>query len=418
MNKEMARIYNNIGALNFFTANYNEALKYYQLSLAIELEEKNSLGIAQSYENIGIIYKKFGEFKKAEDYYLDAYEKYKELKQTKSISNVLVNLGSLQLAENKTNNAIRYFNEALSVQYANHDNTGIVFTKNNLGDAWFNLNNYSKATTYYLESLELAKEIGLNEQIRYSYQSLSNVYTKNKDYKNALEFYKLYSALNDSIFNDSKSKQFYELQTKYESETKQLKIEQQEERHLQDKNLIQISLSAFVLLLTLSIILLIFYFKKQNAYKFLVRLNIELAQKEAAEYIFAHQKSATEKYSGSTLNAETKEQLLTSINTLLENKAIYLNANLIIDDFAAELKTNKKYISQVINEEFSTNFNNLINKYRIKEARRLLLSEESKKLSLQGIAENCGFNNRATFNAAFKKFTGVTPSFYMNSNKE
>ena len=83
-----------------------------------------------------------------------------------------------------------------------------------------------------------------------------------------------------------------------------------------------------------------------------------------------------------------------------------------INDLAHLLNTNRNYLSQIINDYYKTNFNNYINDLRIKEARKMLISSDYSYYSIEGVGEAVGFHSKATFNTAFKKFTGVTPSFY------
>jgi YesN/AraC family two-component response regulator len=107
--------------------------------------------------------------------------------------------------------------------------------------------------------------------------------------------------------------------------------------------------------------------------------------------------------------------------SLLKNKLIYyfenekpfLNSHFSIDDLAENMNENKKIISKIINDEFDTNFNSFINKFRVIYAKDMITNSENKKLTLQAIAEMSGFNNRATFISSFKKFTGKTPSDFL-----
>ena len=56
-----------------------------------------------------------------------------------------------------------------------------------------------------------------------------------------------------------------------------------------------------------------------------------------------------------------------------------------------------------------------INGYRVKEAKHLLKLKTYNKYSIEGIARNVGFNSKSSFNNAFKRFTGLTPSQYKKS---
>jgi AraC-like DNA-binding protein len=414
---EMARVYNNIGALHFFQQNFGEALIYYEQSLKLELKQDNQLGMAQSYENIGIIYKKSSQFSKAEDYYLDAYQIYKSLNKAKSISNVLVNLGSLKISQNEAIKGIRFLNEALLVQESNSDFTGMAFTYNNLADAFRIMNRFPEATKAYEKAADVSLKIGLNEQIRYAYLNLAELHAELNNFQLAYFYFRKFSVAKDSVFNQEKSKQFAELQTKYETEKKELLIKQQSDRHLQDIQKIRISIFLLLFFLGLIILLAVLYVKNRNAYRFLAHLNKELALQEADRYIIQNENTQSDKYSASTLSEEQKSKLKLKLLHLLDAEKVYLNPNLSLDDLAKMLKTNKKYVSQLINEDFKSNFNHLINQYRIKDARVLLLSEDNKKLNLEGIAEKCGFNNRVSFTTAFKRITGLSPSYYIKNKR-
>jgi AraC-like DNA-binding protein len=48
----------------------------------------------------------------------------------------------------------------------------------------------------------------------------------------------------------------------------------------------------------------------------------------------------------------------------------------------------------------------------------LLLNPDYDNLTLQAVAEMSGFGNRATFINAFKKYTGVTPSYFLTHKNE
>jgi len=139
----------------------------------------------------------------------------------------------------------------------------------------------------------------------------------------------------------------------------------------------------------------------------LVKLNVELANKTT--------ENNTEKYITSNLKTDIKNKLYKEILDYIDSEKPYLNSNFSIADISERLNTNNKYISQAINENHKTNFNNFINKYRVDYARKLLLNPDNRNLSLEGIANIAGFNTRATFISAFKKFTGVTPSFFLKN---
>jgi len=412
--KQKAISYNNIGALYFFREKYQEALAYYEMSLHVELLTENQLGIAQSYENIGIIYKKFNNFTKAENYYLDALKVYKNLNYDKGVSNLLGNLGILKYTQGNYSEALKFHEETLRIQEKNNDLDGQVFTHNNMADVYLIQKQYSRAEKHYKKGFQLAQKINFKDQIKYSYKALSEVYSKKSDFKNALINFQKYTTLKDSIFNETKNRQFQELQTKFETEKKEKTIAQQEltikKNHFVLNTIIGGSIAGFIF----TSILFLLFSQKKKAYKSLLALNVELANsiQDTDKIIF----EKTPKYKKSNLSDDVRDKLLKKIDFYFKKEKPYLEKQFTIFDMAESLETNKKYISRIINENYNTNFNNFINKFRIIHARKLILNADNKNITLEAIAELSGFGTRATFISAFKKFTGVTPSYFLENN--
>jgi len=73
------------------------------------------------------------------------------------------------------------------------------------------------------------------------------------------------------------------------------------------------------------------------------------------------------------------------------------------------------HVSQVINEKLNQSFFELLASYRVEEAKVILKSDLGKKLTIEEVAEQVGYNSKSAFNTAFKKFTSHTPSAYRDS---
>ena len=100
---------------------------------------------------------------------------------------------------------------------------------------------------------------------------------------------------------------------------------------------------------------------------------------------------------------------------LLEQKMQYDHLYRIKDlnqDMVADMmKTNRTYVSQAIIDHSGKKFREYIKEYRVGEAIEILSDpKKSMVFSINSIADDVGFNSIATFNAAFKQFTGLTPS--------
>ncbi|HEY4789648.1 MAG TPA: helix-turn-helix transcriptional regulator, partial [Bacteroidales bacterium] len=124
-----------------------------------------------------------------------------------------------------------------------------------------------------------------------------------------------------------------------------------------------------------------------------------------------------EKYSQSKLDKTDEKLLLESIEKLMTDDKLFLQSDLSLDKLAKQLGTNRSYISQVINDNYKQNFNNFLNQYRIKEVCYLLSDPVNQNKTIEGIAQEVGFNSITTFNRCFKKHTGVNPSFYMKVSR-
>ena len=98
-------------------------------------------------------------------------------------------------------------------------------------------------------------------------------------------------------------------------------------------------------------------------------------------------------------NKEEKNELKAKLVRYFDNEKPYLNPELKIWDVARELATNRTYISQAINHEFNQNFSGFVNRYRIKEARKLI--DNNPELSLSEVAITTGFGSVLTLSRTF-----------------
>lgn len=98
------------------------------------------------------------------------------------------------------------------------------------------------------------------------------------------------------------------------------------------------------------------------------------------------------------------------IERLFNEQKIYLQPELSLSDLALKLKTNTSILSAAINSNFGKNFNDFVNEFRVEEFKKQIKLPENQHYTLLAIAFDCGFNSKATFNRAFKKFTGQSPN--------
>ena len=118
----------------------------------------------------------------------------------------------------------------------------------------------------------------------------------------------------------------------------------------------------------------------------------------------------TTKYLGSNLTqsqiAAYKKQLL----ALLKTEKPFLNPQVSLADLSEKLSVSTKHLSQVINQSFNKSFFDFINTYRIQEVQQILKESKDDKLTVLEAMYQAGFNSKSSFNTAFKKETGQTPT--------
>ncbi len=113
----------------------------------------------------------------------------------------------------------------------------------------------------------------------------------------------------------------------------------------------------------------------------------------------------------STLSSIEEEKV--KLEKLMVSKKLYKNPTLTLSDVAVQMNTHPKAISNLINQGFQMNFNDFVNHYRIEAVIENMKSGEQNTKTLLGIALECGFNSKATFNRAFKKNTTLSPKEFL-----
>lgn len=118
------------------------------------------------------------------------------------------------------------------------------------------------------------------------------------------------------------------------------------------------------------------------------------------------------KYEKSGLPEEELNAIFKSLLQYMETDKPYLETDLTIFKLAESLNFPRHHLSQAINTKSGKSFYDFINGYRVEEAKRRLKDPGFSNFTIQAVAFDSGFNSKATFNAAFSKFAGMTPSAY------
>lgn len=109
-------------------------------------------------------------------------------------------------------------------------------------------------------------------------------------------------------------------------------------------------------------------------------------------------------------NDDRMEVLVKKIIVLMEEEKLYQEAELTLQQVAGKLQVPAYQVSQALNEGMMKSFYEVVNNYRVEDAKRLLVDEKSSNHTILSIGFEAGFNSKTTFNTVFKKFTGLTPT--------
>ncbi len=133
-----------------------------------------------------------------------------------------------------------------------------------------------------------------------------------------------------------------------------------------------------------------------------------------------HSKEDAEPDTGNAFFTEGQlEEWKIRVEQLILGQSMYKSPELTLSILAKKLNTNPSFLSKVINNGFGINFNDFINRYRVQEVKNLLADPANANITIMSLAYDAGFNSKATFNRAFKKFTGKNPrDFSVNFNME
>jgi AraC-like DNA-binding protein len=125
---------------------------------------------------------------------------------------------------------------------------------------------------------------------------------------------------------------------------------------------------------------------------------------------------APTKYERSTLTPERAERYLKRLLEVMESERPYTDGDLNLQKLAGRLSITSQHLSQTVNGRLNQTFSDFVNSYRVEEAKRRLTDPRLRHYSVLAIAGDVGFNSKSSFNAVFKKHTGMTPSEFRTVN--
>lgn len=119
--------------------------------------------------------------------------------------------------------------------------------------------------------------------------------------------------------------------------------------------------------------------------------------------------SRSDKYARSSLSPEQAARITRKLDAAMGEAGLHRDPSLTLRDLADHTGVNSHRISHTLNVHMGVSFFDYVNGWRVKDACERLTTADAVILA---IAEDVGFNSRSTFNTAFKKEMGQTPSAY------
>jgi AraC-like DNA-binding protein len=116
------------------------------------------------------------------------------------------------------------------------------------------------------------------------------------------------------------------------------------------------------------------------------------------------------------LDAGKTRQIAEQLEALMHDAKPFLDADYTLKQLADAVGVAPHKLSAHINQVTGANFNEYLNQWRIQYCLEQIKKGTILRLNQHGIAAMCGFNNRKTFSAAFKKITGKLPSAFLHGD--
>lgn len=402
-----------LGSVYLSYRNFSRAEMYFRQVIASPME----LPIQQIYvharNNLGLIARTFHHDLNASDRWflsIDSfYKKYHITYLADEWKAVMTgNLGTNQMLRLHYPQAIKMISKALEAKIAMRDYNYSFVMAYELVDCYCAIHDYDHAR----QNLEIAKTCfaNLDKSVESSgplksyhnyYLALSRYYTGVGDVQKAYVWLDSAETDRDNYLMQYNMNPFYIVE-KIESGRELNVIESQAQNY--KVNFFSAS-AILVLISVLFFLCIVLLGKKRSAYKKLVERNRLLANQILETDAGAGGGDGT--VQGQADDIPSNEKLIERIKQHLVSSQCYLNPELTINIVAREIGVNRSYLSSAINSEGS-NFNSLINQFRVSYAIRLLSSGTEK--SMEQVALSSGFNCRKSMYNAFRSITGVMPS--------
>jgi signal transduction histidine kinase len=240
-----------IGAVYLRTGDYLDAELNFKNALKLQEDNNDIKGLISSNRNLGVLNQKRENYEEALKHFHSGLVNIDQLPSNvidkidiidvKAI--LLGNIGSTLRSQGKYNASLDFLFQSLKIKKELKRNSSTAHTCNDIAETFMQLNNYAKAKEYALEAANLSKNTNVNQE-KFAYFLMSKCDYALQNYKGSYDNFKKYNSLKDSVFSVQKAARINEMQIQYETEKRDLKIENQNASigllNLQNKNKTQL----------------------------------------------------------------------------------------------------------------------------------------------------------------------------------
>lgn len=399
-----------MGFLHEKANNIEKALSYYDNALLYCGNDSECRNVVMYVKSI--VYDKKKGFRETIKHSLEGIKISTKNKFNIYLPSYYLFISNAYLSLKKGDSAIYYGKKGLDDN--NHCRRELLF--NNIGKGHVLQKNYKESIVFFEKALGHSSE----KQGVEIHKNIRDAYILMKNYKKAVYHNEVYLTLKKTEDSLQVRQQLLEITEKYDSKKNKLEIKMlQSENDYNDtiikkKNNQILLICASLILLSTFLIFIIFSYSKQKKHKNILFVkNRQLAQKLKNNDISLSNKHKPKKAESLNIDIVQKEKIKNFISNAIEQE-FYLNKNISLVLLAKKANTNTTYLSKVINEDYQKPFALFINELRISNTlKKLETIPNYKNLTIENIADKAGFSSSSAFYNAFKKFTGLTPSYYI-----
>lgn len=220
--QNLAIVLNNIGQVNHSMGDLERAINYTTRAALINDSIHSYYHLGMNYGNLGTFYQEKQMPDEAEFYFLKALDIAVKNVFHFEQARALLNLGVLYLNGNKPEKALSNFTESLKISREYGITYGIAQNYNGLADYYFLTGDFAMAEDYLNKTYDIASEYELTDMLLSVYKKKPAIFEKQMKFEQALQFYREYEIFKDSLNVTENRADIEELQTRYETEKKEL----------------------------------------------------------------------------------------------------------------------------------------------------------------------------------------------------